>query len=733
MSVTAVGDNGMSRFLFSAQTAAGSDLFSSDGTAAGTVDLDLSRFDFFPDPSGYGFTGFDGETYFLGDYGNAGGNGTAFLEVFKTDGTTTGTTATLVDGLGGAAYPGGLWVLGNTLLTSGPTAERPPGIWASTDGSSFTQIESGVGASSIAASNGIGYFQAYDGNQANAGLWRTDGTAAGTYSITPSGVSLNPAGISPVAGDRTVFINQTNPDGSGPLWVTDGTASGTHALVDTALGSEVRFGGAVTNGRAIFTATDAANDISVWSTDGTAAGTVEILVNGPANAPVRVPGGYLAANGKVFFDSGYGLFVTDGSKAGTVSLSSNGEGTEGAVASGDKVFFLEPQPSVGSTNPEALFVTDGTVEGTKQISVAGLGALQGGITAVDGGIVFEGTDLAGKQALFSSDGTSAGSRELVLPAGIPISAATVIGAEPDAAGGIVTLPGGAQFYQAAAGTTVQAGDGADTILASAGQVTVDGSSGSLLFVGGTGASSVTGGSGSAIIFGGSGGGSFAGGSAGHNIFVSQSAAAANTTLTGGGGGGDEMFVAAGPTTVDGGAGGDDIVVGGTGALTIDAQKGDAAFGGSGAMVVAGSSSGADSIVGGAGALRVTGRGGNMLVVAGAGGSNIETGNGASLIFAGSGSTVVTGGAGSLQAVLGSGSASVTEGSGPSVYDVVKGAAGGTDVLNGFKPATDRIDLFGYAASDLHVTTSGGSTVVSLADGTRITLVGVTDPGGSIVG
>ena len=723
----------MSRFLFSAQTSTGTDLFSSDGTAAGTTDLGLSRFNFSAVPSGFGFTEFNGETLFLGDYGNAAGNGTPFLEVFKTDGTAAGTTASLAYGLGGAAYPAGLWVLGNTLLTSGPTAHRPPGIWASSDGSSFTQIESGVGTSNLVISNGIGFFQAYDSNQANDGLWRTDGTAAGTYSITPSGVALNPAAISPVANGRMVFINQTNADGSGPLWVTDGTEAGTHALVDAALGSDVRFGGVTTNGQAIFTATDAANNISVWSTDGTTAGTVEILVNGPANAPIRVPGSYLAAGGKVFFDSGHGLFATDGTKAGTVALTSDGQGTEGAVASGDKVFFLEPQPSVGSTNPEALFVTDGTVKGTMELTVAGLQVLQGSVTAVDGGIVFEGTDSAGKQALFTSDGTSAGSRELVLPAGIPIDASTFIGAEPPATvTGGVTLGGGAQFYQAAAGTTVSAGGGADTILASAGQVTVDGSSGSLLFIGGTGASSVVGGSGSATIFGGSGGGSFGGGSAGHNIFVSQAVASASTTLTGGGAG-DEMFVAAGPTTVNGGSGGGDIIVGGTGALTVDAQNGDLVFGGSGASTVAGSSSGADSIVGGTGALTVTGNGGNMLVVAGTGSSAIGTGNGASLIFTASGSTTITGGTGSLQAVLGSGPASVTEGSGPSVYDVVKGAAGGTDVLSGFKPGTDRIDLFGYAASDVHITTGGGSTLLSLADGTKITLVGVTDPGGSIIG
>ena len=722
----------MSRFLFSATTAAGTDLFSSDGSAAGTADLGLSRFAFAPDPGGYDFTEFDGETLFLGYDQTQQAVGEDYLEVYRTDGTAAGTTDSLVHGLGGPAAPSGLWVLGDKLLTSGNTEEQPPGIWASTDGSTFTEIESRVGASSIVTSNGIGYFQAYDSKQANAGLWRTDGTVAGTYSITPAGVSLNPADISPVAGGRTVFINQSNADGSGPLWVTDGTRAGTHALVDAALGSDVRFGGATTNGKAIFTVTDAANNISVWSTDGTSAGTTEILVNGPANAPIRVPGGYLSANGKVFFDSGYGLFATDGTKAGTVSLSSNGEGTEGAVASGNKVFFLEPQPTVGNTYPEALFVTDGTVKGTVELSVAGLGVLQGGLTAFDGGIVFEATDSAGKQALFTSDGTSAGSHELVLPAGIPISASTIIGAEATTIPGIVTLGGGAQFYQAAAGVTVQAGGGADTILASAGQVTVTGSSGTLLFVGGAGASSVTGGSGSATVFGGSGGGSFAGGGAGHNIFILQSAASANTTLTGGGAG-DEMFTAAGPTTVNGGSGGGDIVVGGSGALTVNAQHGDAVFGGSGALAVAGSASGADSIVGGSGALTVTGRGGNMLVVAGTGGSSIATGNGASLIFTGAGRTAVTGGTGSLQAMLGSGTASITEGSGASVYDVVKGAAGGNDVLTGFRPSIDRIDLFGYAAGDVHVTTKGGSTVISMVDGTRITLVGVTDPGGGIVG
>ncbi len=333
--------------------------------------------------------------------------------------------------------------------------------------------------------------------------------------------------------------------------------------------------------------------------------------------------------------------------------------------------------------------------------------------------------------------------------------------------GVVALPAGNQFHQAAVGTTVLTGGGNDTVSATVGQVTVVGSLGTLTFIGGTGASSVTGSTGSVTILGGSGGGSYGGGAGGPNILVSQGAAGANTTLVGGasgdrifgsasgndllvaavgrdsilGGGGSTtidggasaasvIFAGSGATTVDGGAAGADTIVGAAGPMDVVAG-GDAVFGGSGALQVSGSTSRADSVIGGAGALSVTGHGGNMLVAASTSTSSITTGSGASLILANSGATSVTGGSGSLQLLLGAGSATVTEGSGAALFDVVKGAAGGTDVINGFKTSTDRIQLFGYAAGDLQVTTSNGSSFVSLTDGTRIEVVGVTDLGGGI--
>lgn len=154
---------------------------------------------------------------------------------------------------------------------------------------------------------------------------------------------------------------------------------------------------------------------------------------------------------------------------------------------------------------------------------------------------------------------------------------------------------------------------------------------------------------------------------------------------------------------------------------------------SASLTVDGSLGGPDSIIGGSGALTINGQGSNMFVVAGTSTSNINVGNGASVIFGSAGAATITGGTGYMEVIQGSGNMTIRQGAGPTVYDVVKGSAGGTDMLSGFKTASDTIRLFGYSAADRNITKSGGSTLISLSDGTRINLVGVADPGHSIVG
>ncbi len=764
----------MSSFIFSSVDAGGNtDLYATDGTAAGTIDLEMGRFGFSQVPEGVEAIAFMGKLLFLmPSFGDADPT-SANSSIYTTTGTEAGTTSIQIPTPSGVLDPAGLWAVNGLVLTSGGPAIGG-GLWASPDGLNFTKIGSD-GTYDITVSNGIGYFDSGPGDDS---LWRTDGTAAGTYSINSVGVTLGSASFAAL-GSRLTLFSSVGADGTTSLWQTDGTASGTSRLDIPAL-SDTNIAGLFSyDGKMLVSTVDANLNYGLWVTDGTASGTTEILSGSNSNPYDGIPaalgmiGNKMLLSKSASFSSAYALSVTDGTAGGTVAIAGAAAVLSSAVL-GSKVLFTGAGIPGDAAGTYSLSVYDVDTGSTTNISLPDIDLDSSTLTLVGNRVVFAAQDGTGSENFYSTDGTQAGTRQLALPAGISLDPdqQPIVVAEPDPVQvqpvtGIITLGGGTQSYDAAAGTTVQGGSGTDTITATAGGVTVLGGSGQLKFLGGTSASSVSGGSGSATIFGGSGGGSFTGGEGGHNILVSQGAAGDRTTLTGAaagdrifgsaggtdilvagagresllGGGGlttidagsaaSVIFAGAGSTTVNGGAGAGDTIVGGTGSLSVMAQDGDAIFGSSGALSVTGSHTGADSIVGGTGALAVTGTGGNMLVVAGSGTSTIDTGNGASLIFSGSGTSTITGGTGSMQLVLGPGKATIDEGAGPAVYDVVKGTAGGLDILNGFEPGTDRINFFGYQPSDLQVSSVAGSTLLSLADGTRLQWVGVADPQNSI--
>src|SRR5262249_39291183 len=187
-----------------------------------------------------------------------------------------------VFGLGFASLPG-FAVLGNKALFVGADASMNFALWV-TDGTSAgtselsVSVPSGLNPASPVAFGSEVLFSGRDVNNPHGGfgLWVTDGTVAGTSELNVAGVGTNGlfgnfsgAGFV-VFGSEVLFggIDTANKAG---LWVTDGTAAGT---------SEISVAGAAASGlhpenlfvygsEVLFNGFDASNRNELWATDGT--------------------------------------------------------------------------------------------------------------------------------------------------------------------------------------------------------------------------------------------------------------------------------------------------------------------------------------------------------------------------------------------------------------------------------------------------------------------------------
>ena len=148
-------------------------------------------------------------------------------ELWRTDGTPGGTflVKDFVPGAGDS-NPTPLGTLHNHMLL---TLASPPGELWITDGSpaGTWQIMSGLTAVSAGAALGNAfYFWAAPPGQ--EGLWRTDGTAAGTSFVH---AFPKPLGSITALGKRVLFGAEDASVGY-ELWASDGTSAGTVLLKD---------------------------------------------------------------------------------------------------------------------------------------------------------------------------------------------------------------------------------------------------------------------------------------------------------------------------------------------------------------------------------------------------------------------------------------------------------------------------------------------------------------------
>jgi ELWxxDGT repeat protein len=277
-----------------------------------------------------------------------------------------------------------------------------------------------------------------------AGLWLTDGTAAGTHELTGIGGAYsyglfgggNPPDITVLDGNA--LFNGFNASGYDGLWVTDGTAAGTHELTGI---SGAYSGGldpsnmTVFNGQAFFGGFDATRGNGLWVTDGTAAGTHELTgISGASN--VFLPSDFLVFKNQLLFggfdtSENYGLWVTDGTAAGThelatpdlrpqneffpfdpaqplASASGGSNGTGELTVFHNEVLFI---------THSGLWVTDGTTAGTHELtSVTSDASFAPGMTVFKDEVLFDGLSRVANNVsgddLWVTDGTAAGTHEL---------------------------------------------------------------------------------------------------------------------------------------------------------------------------------------------------------------------------------------------------------------------------------------------------------------------------------
>ncbi|HEY0553897.1 MAG TPA: hypothetical protein VGG20_06485 [Thermoanaerobaculia bacterium] len=201
------------------------------------------------------------------------------------------------------------------------------------------------------------------GGGEDAVLWSTDGTAASTVELT-SRICPSPCvDVRPLGTVGGVALLAAHPGG---VWRTDGTPAGTFPVTRTldSTGESAQI--SPSDGTLFFTACGPILGCELWSSDGSRAGTrvLRDIVPGPNGS---YPHSLTSWEGKLYFLAGgetlanTGLWSTDGTTAGTrfIAHSVNNfvNGDTLVAASGRRLFFT----SLDVT--EQLWTSDGTPPG----------------------------------------------------------------------------------------------------------------------------------------------------------------------------------------------------------------------------------------------------------------------------------------------------------------------------------------------------------------------------------
>ena len=390
----------MSVDIFSATDGVhGREIWETDGTAAGTVelaDINPGSGDSYPTNlttvgSLVYFEAYDGVGY----------------ELWRTNGYTAGTFA-VTDPTNGS-FPNSLTAVDGKLFFLGGAGGEPQGLFV-TDGTvAGTQnLTANSSVANLTAMGGKLYFTQYDSTH-GVELWSSDGTVGGTKMVA----DINPGAASSLPSNLTVFngklyFSAADATDGQELWSSDGTAAGTAMVADLNPGS---WGSSPSNfviaGSEMFFQASGPSGIELWATNGTAAGTVQLTTGQSATNAFTEQD---VAGSKLFFENylpgtySYALFVTDGTQAGTIELAAFNDVSQ-VAAIGSNVVFKASDLSRFSTGYFGVYVSDGAAAGTKLVAE---GQITGNEVRLGGKLYFAFTPYGGSNQLWTSDGTVSG-------------------------------------------------------------------------------------------------------------------------------------------------------------------------------------------------------------------------------------------------------------------------------------------------------------------------------------
>ena len=287
-----------------------------------------------------------------------------------------------------------------------------------------TESNSNPTPNELAVLNGIIYFNADDGIHGK-GLWRSDGTPAGTYQLKEG---IDPQYIA--AGNGLIFFAANTALG---LWISDGTVAGTKPVLSSLPMSLSSFWPQQitnVNGTVYFSIqgyniqSDLAFPYShLWKSDGTSAGTVLVqdfgatMHFGQRRLSELTPVFnklYFSLDSRLYESGGLSrLWVTDGTPTGTYKISDGPTDPKNIVApyttgpDSALVYFLSPESSY---SPVSLWATDGQRGNAQKISNTGISSIRNysKMIAKDGIVYFVGqaSDYTDGKSLYRYDKNS---------------------------------------------------------------------------------------------------------------------------------------------------------------------------------------------------------------------------------------------------------------------------------------------------------------------------------------